>query len=151
MNKYWFDVLIPFLVRWEGLKLTAYQCSANVWTIGIGSTMYPDGTRVEPGDVCTKEEAYEYCKCDLRERAAVVMPMIKNDEWTEGAKFAMLMSLAYNIGTTALRDSTALARINNHADDGDIAEAWSWWNKANGVTVAGLVNRRNAEIDVAFS
>ena len=151
MNDDYLDILVPFLERWEGLKLEAYQCSAYVWTIGIGTTVYPDGTQVEPGDVCTVEEAYIYCMDDLRKRAELVEPMIKNNDWIDGAKFAMLMSLAYNIGTTALRDSTALARINNHAADADIAEAWSWWNKASGVTVAGLVNRRNAEIDVAFS
>ena len=151
MNDDYLDVLVPFLERWEGLKLEAYQCSAYVWTIGIGTTVYPDGTPVEAGDVCTVEEAYIYCMHDLRKRSKMVALAINNPDWTHGAKFAMLMSLAYNIGTEALRDSTALARINNHADDGDIAEAWSWWNKANGVTVAGLVNRRNAEIDVAFS
>ena len=147
----WMDVLVPFLERWEGLKTEAYQCSANVWTIGLGTTLYPDCTRVEPGDVCTVEEAYLYCMTDLRERAAAVISLINADEWRSGAKFAMLLSLSYNIGVTALSSSTVLKRINTGSSDEDIKEAWSWWCKAGGKTVQGLVNRRAAELELAYS
>ena len=150
-NQEWLDILVPFLERWEGLETDAYQCSAYVWTIGLGTTVYPDGTRVEPGDVCTVEEAYLYCMVDLRERSAAVLPLINSDKWRSGAKFAMLMSLSYNIGVNALSSSTVLKRINTGASDGDIKEAWSWWCKAGGKTVQGLVNRRAAELETAYS
>ena len=147
----WEDILVKFLERWEGLRLEAYQCSAYVWTIGIGTTVYPDGTDVEPGDVCTMEEAYLYCLDDISHRAAGVKQMVHNESWHDGAKFAALVSLAYNIGTSALSTSTVLKRINDNCAQEDIAEAWSWWNKANGNTVQGLVNRRQAEIELAYS
>ena len=45
----------------EGLKLKPYLCSAGVPTIGIGSTIYPDGTRVTMLDKeITEEQANEY-------------------------------------------------------------------------------------------
>ncbi len=38
--------------HFEGLRLHAYQCSANVWTTGYGHT-----ADVRPGDVISAEEA----------------------------------------------------------------------------------------------
>ena len=35
---------LMLLAKLEGVKLDAYQCSAGVWTIGIGSTKYANGT-----------------------------------------------------------------------------------------------------------
>jgi len=29
---------LKLIKQWEGLKLAAYRCSANVWTIGYGHT-----------------------------------------------------------------------------------------------------------------
>ena len=39
---------IDLIKKWEGCKLTAYKCPAGVWTIGIGTTRYPDGRPVKP-------------------------------------------------------------------------------------------------------
>jgi GH24 family phage-related lysozyme (muramidase) len=41
--------------------LTAYKDGAGVWTIGRGTTIYPDGSHVKQGDTCTLEQAEEYC------------------------------------------------------------------------------------------
>ena len=43
--------------HFEGCKLTAYQCSANRWTIGYGNTFFEDGTPVKQGDTITQERA----------------------------------------------------------------------------------------------
>ena len=147
MTEDWRITLIQFLEQWEGLRLEAYQCSANVWTIGIGTTVYPSGVAVEEGDICTHDEAYQYCEYDIEERAKVIMPLINPAQWREGVRFAMVMSLAYNIGTNAFNESTVLKRINQGYADSLIREAWGWWNKAGGKTVRGLVNRRNAEME----
>ena len=49
------------LIReFEGFVASAYLCPANVWTIGIGTTVYPNGTKVKKGDKCTQEQAHEY-------------------------------------------------------------------------------------------
>ena len=50
---------LKLLVEFEGLKLDSYQCSAAVWTIGIGSTKYANGQPVKKGDKITQEEAYK--------------------------------------------------------------------------------------------
>ena len=38
--------------KFEGCELQAYQCSANVWTIGYGHTQ-----GIKEGDACTQEDA----------------------------------------------------------------------------------------------
>ena len=49
--------MFELIKKWEGLSLKAYKCPAGVWTIGYGTTFYPDGSKVKEGDTCTKEEA----------------------------------------------------------------------------------------------
>lgn len=54
------------------------------------------------------------------------------------------VSLAYNVGVAGTRKSTAVRRLN----EGDVAgacEAITWWNKAGGRVVRGLVRRRSHE------
>ena len=57
------------------------------------------------------------------------------------------INLAYNIGLPGFLGSTALKR---HIDGNKkgCAEAIGWWNKVNGKTVQGLVNRRNREVQM---
>ena len=43
--------------EFEGLRLSAYRCSAGVPTIGYGNTRYEDGKLVKMGDRITKERA----------------------------------------------------------------------------------------------
>jgi GH24 family phage-related lysozyme (muramidase)/LysM repeat protein len=60
-------------------------------------------------------------------------------------QFDALVSFAYNIGTGAFLDSTALRRI-NAGDYAGGAEAMKLFNKSGGQVVQGLVNRRNDEV-----
>ena len=43
--------------KYEGLRLQAYKCPAGIWTIGYGNTSYPDGRKVQEGDIITAEYA----------------------------------------------------------------------------------------------
>ena len=96
--------------RFEGCKLKAYQCSAKVWTIGVGNTFYEDGSSVKQGDVITQERADRLFVILLDQFAAQVRPLIKqplNDN-----QFGALLSFAYNAGVGALRRSTLLRLVN---------------------------------------
>jgi len=48
---------VSLIKRFEGLKLNAYLCSANVPTIGYGNTYYPNGVKVKLGDKISQEKA----------------------------------------------------------------------------------------------
>lgn len=126
----------------EGFYSNAYLCPAGVWTIGIGTTIYPNGTKVKQGDKCTMTQAVEYLSHDLQsfERTvnqAVTVSLSQN-------QFDALVSLAYNIGSNAFEDST-LVKYLNAGKYKSAAEEFLVWNKGGGKVLKGLVNRRAVE------
>lgn len=73
-------------------------------------------------------------------------PAILTERSREGPRFAAV-SLAYNIGVSGYCNSTARRRFNAGNMAGG-CEAITWFNKAGGRVVRGLVNRRNKEAKV---
>jgi lysozyme len=63
--------------QFEGLKLNAYLCSANVPTIGYGNTYYPNGVKVKLGDKISQEQAEELLKDILKKFEAIVNRKLK--------------------------------------------------------------------------
>ena len=57
---------IEMICRFEGLQLSAYDDGVGVWSIGFGTIVYPSGTRVRKGDICTLEQAKFYMSHDLK-------------------------------------------------------------------------------------
>jgi lysozyme len=133
---------VELIKEFEGLRLRAYRCPAGVWTIGYGTTVYPNGRRVQMGDQCTMEQAVEYLTNDLKgfEHAVakmVTVPLTEN-------QFSALVSFAYNVGGGALSKSTLL-RLLNAGDYAGAANQFRRWNLAAGNELPGLVKRRAAE------
>ena len=62
------DACVQLIKKFEGLRLTAYQDSVGIWTIGYGTTRI-NGRGVQPGETCTKEQAEQYLKDDLNKVA----------------------------------------------------------------------------------
>ncbi|MGE8598008.1 MAG: lysozyme [Acinetobacter calcoaceticus] len=130
------------ICNFEGLKLSAYDDGTGVWTIGYGTTRYPNGKRVSEGDRCTLEQAKAYMQHDLKifERAvnsSVKVPLKQN-------QFDALVSLAYNIGVGAFKHSTLLKKLNS-GDYKEAANQFDVWVNAGGKRLQGLVNRRAME------
>jgi len=136
---------IKLITDWEGLKLKPYLCSANVPTIGYGSTRYENGNKVKLTDApITKERALELFKNTLHTYERDVDALARDD--INQNQFNALVSFAYNLGTTALRNSTLLKKVNLNPNDKTIANEFVKWVNAGGRRVQGLVNRRNAEV-----
>ena len=129
--------------RFEGCKLKAYKCPANVWTIGWGQTFYPDGTKVKEGDVITQERADELFDIIINDFARMTDALVKS-EVTEN-NFAALVSFTFNVGTGNLKKSTLLKKVNANPKDPSIKAEFMKWTRANGVVLKGLVRRREAE------
>ena len=135
---------LDLIKRFEGCKLTAYQCSAGVWTIGVGTTAAA-GLGIEPakGMTITQDRAEDLLRQGVEKFAATVDALITAK--VNANQFGACVSLAYNIGPTAFAKSTVLRELNAGNYD-KAAAAFRMWNKAGGEVIQGLVNRREAEI-----
>lgn len=128
---------IALIKKFEGCELTAYQCSAGVWTIGYGHTK-----GVEKGMTISKESAEDMLVEELHEyenyiNDNVTAPLSQN-------QFDAMVSWVYNLGPANLKASTLLKVLNAGDYDGVPAQI-KRWNKAGGVTLDGLIRRREAE------
>lgn len=129
-----------FISSFEGCRLSAYMCSAGVWTIGYGHT-----EDVKEGDTCTEEQAKAWLIDDIRE-TQVLLAYYVNVPVTQN-EFIALVSLAFNVGVGALMKSKLLRKLNS-GDRDSAAEEFLDFDLANGKRVAGLTRRRKAEHDL---
>ena len=123
--------------KFEGCELKAYQCSANVWTIGYGHT-----AGVVEGDEIDQATADTLLQEDLSEFEGYV------NQWVmvplEQNQFDALVSWTYNLGVGNLKSSTMLKELNNGNYD-RVPSEMARWNKAGGEVLEGLERRRKAE------
>ena len=129
--------------KFEGCKLKAYKCPANVWTIGFGNTFYEDGTKVKEGEVITQERADELFDIIISDFVRMTDALVKSDV-TEN-NFSALVSFTFNVGTGNLKKSTLLKKVNANPKDPSIKAEFMKWTRANNVVLKGLVRRREAE------
>lgn len=133
----------------EGLELHSYLCPAKVWTIGIGTTKYPSGARVQPKETCTEAQAYEFLAHDLAGAAKDVDDLTVDT--INQNQFDALTSFVYNLGRGNFQKSTLLKLINANPNDPNIRAEFAKWNKGGGEVLKGLVIRRDKEADLYFS
>jgi lysozyme len=117
---------IEVLKEREGCKLTAYQDSVGVWTVGCGHTSAAGPPQVTPGMTITEEEAEEILACDLDQYEQAVNEAVTTD--MEQWQFDAYTSLCFNIGPGAFADSTTVERF-NMGEIEEAAEAILYWNK----------------------
>ena len=123
--------------HFESCKLTAYQDSVGVWTIGWGHT-----AGVKKGDNWTQDEADDILLNDLEKFEGYVnqyvqVPLTQN-------QFDALVSWTFNLGPGNLKSSTMLTKLNEKSYD-EVPSQMKRWNKAGGKVLRGLERRRNAE------
>jgi len=134
---------LDLIKEFEGLRLDAYQDSVGVWTIGYGSTYWPDGRRVKKGDRLANEaEAEQLLRDTVKTYEAGVNRVVKV-HITQN-QFDALVSFAFNLGVGALEKSTLVKKLNK-IDVIPVANEFSRWTKAGGKELAGLRRRRAAE------
>ena len=133
---------IALIKQFEGCKLTAYQDSVGVWTIGYGWTQPVDGKPIRAGMTIKQETAERLLKTGLVSYESDVSRLVKVG-MTQG-QFDALVSFTYNLGARSLSTSTLLRKLNAGDYTGAAAEFMSW-NKAGGKALKGLTRRREAE------
>lgn len=126
-----------FVKQFEGRELKAYRCSAGVLTIGYGHTK-----GVKEGDEISASEAEQLLVEDLTAIADDLNRLV-NVPVSDG-QYIALLSLAFNIGASALKKSTLLFHLNHKRYDEAAAE-FDKWVYASGKVSEGLKRRRAAE------
>lgn len=131
---------LDLIKSFEGLRLEAYKCPANIDTIGYGST----GFHVKPGLKITEKEAEDLLRKDVVRFEKAVNDLIEVP--LNQQQFDALVSFAFNVGINALATSTLRKRLNNKEEPNKVAnEELRKWVKGENGPLPGLVKRREAE------
>jgi lysozyme len=132
---------LDLIKRFESLRLEAYLCPAQVWTIGWGHT-----AGVGPGDSITSARAEELLEGDVAQVEAD-LPKVVHAPLTQG-QWDALVSLCFNLRGGALGLARLAPRLVAKINAGDVAGAAAELldiNHAGGHVVPGLTRRRGAE------
>lgn len=121
----------------EGCRLRPYQCSAGVWTSGIGHT-----AEVKPKQDITERQA----------AANLVADVLNTERWLAVCVpvdmpqpvYDSLVSFAFNVGTGAACRSTLVSFIKRQ-QWWQACDQLTRWVFVNGVRNPGLENRRARE------
>lgn len=137
-------IALDFLKKHEGLRLTAYRCTAGVATIGYGHT----GRDVLPGMTITKGQAEELLAQDIDTAAEAVDNNITVP--LTPYQWAALVSFVFNVGAGTFASSTLLRAV-NAGDEKAVSVQWMRWVYAGKRRIQGLENRRKDELELYFT
>ena len=128
---------IDLIKHFEGCETKAYQCSANVWTVGYGHTR-----GVREGDEITQDKAEYFLLEDLKHFEDYVDRLVEVS--LNQDQFDALVAWTFNLGPTNLGESTLLKKLNEGHHD-EVPSEMARWNRSNGQILEGLKRRRKAE------
>ncbi|ODS09765.1 lysozyme [Vibrio scophthalmi] len=134
----------------EGCRLKAYQCSADVWTIGLGQTQ-----GVTEETVYTLDDAASSFVRSVSDAENVVKNRITQTP-TQG-EYDMMVSFVYNLGAGKFASSTLLKKF-NQGDRAGACNEYPRWVFVNGKNCRidanncrGIPKRRDKEQDVCLN
>jgi lysozyme len=138
---------MPVIEQFEGFRAAPYKDSAGIPTIGYGTIQYPNGKAVTMKDpAVTKQQAEGFLKFQMSQKSAAIAPCLQRAATLHQG--AAMLSLTYNIGTSAFKTSTVLKKF-NAAKIAEAADAFLLWDKATVdgqlVVIPGLHKRRVQE------
>lgn len=127
----------------EGVRTTAYQDDAGIWTIGIGhvAPWVREGLTI---DMATVERLFtnDVSRFERTITESVRVNVTQN-------QFDALVSFAFNIGAQAFRGSTLLKELNKGNYQAVPGQMMRWVKVTidqQKVTNRGLINRRTSEV-----
>ena len=131
---------ITTVEQFEGYVPEAYQDPVGIWT-----RCYGDTTNVTPGATYSAEECARSLNDHLVETSRPIMRCVPSLAQQHPKVIVAVLDMAYNIGPTAFCKSS----VARYANAGDWAAACrrisEIYTTAKGVSLRGLVVRRNAE------
>src|SRR3990167_8073967 len=141
------------LMEWEGFKAEIYKDSVGLDTIGVGHLLthdeinlgeivLEDEQAVKFEDGLTEDQVLSLLARDVRKFERVIQDVrvgLKQNE------FDALVIFAFNVGVHEFVRSTLLEELNAGAYE-NVPRELRRWNRAGGLVVKGLSNRREKEI-----
>lgn len=133
----WAAIALTIVAGFEGIRQYAYLDPVGIPTICFGETK---GVKI--GDKATIDQCKAMLMASLSEahdsvNRCVKVPMTPSRE-------AALTSFTYNVGGNAFCKSTLVRKLNDGDTEGACNELLRW-DKAKGITLRGLANRRAEE------
>ena len=136
--------------EFEGFRASPYKCAAGVWTIGYGTTYYPDGELVQPWDKpISKEKATDLLEHHMDH---AIIPVLEKSIPTWGLmnanQKAAIISFAYNLGAHFYGNSgfnTITKTLSKKENWEDVPSAMMLYVNPGSTFEAGLRRRRKAE------
>ncbi|WP_281629193.1 lysozyme [Vibrio sp. St2] len=110
---------LEHIANLEGCRTEAYQCSANVWTLGLGHT-----SNVKRGDTVNNEQIARNFIADVQLAESTVNKHL-NAEITQ-AQFDVLVSFVFNLGAGNFKRSTMLKLFNQGKHEKACLELQRW-------------------------
>lgn len=131
--------------EFEGFRAAPYLCPAGKWTRGYGTVYKLDGVRVKATDPPIDEptaalELQSLLRSVYLPAVVRLCPSINKPH-----TLAAIGDFAFNLGVSALANSTLRLRINAGRWE-DVSFELRRWINANGVPSNGLRRRREAEV-----
>lgn len=149
------DQGLQLLSEWEGVENTVYKDSAGLDTIGVGHLLTAQelsSGRISIADVdvdysngLNDTQVKELLAQDLERFVEAVNNCVTVE--LKQHQFDALVAFCFNVGVGAFKNSTLLKELNQGNYDAIPGQLKRWVN-AGGRPVAGLVNRRNNEINL---
>ena len=129
---------LNLIKKFEGCRLTAYQDTVGVWTIGYGTTNADKaitGTTICQGLRISQETADEWLRQSVDKKYGPKVDKYSAYNWNQN-EFDALVSFAYNIGSI-----DGLTASGSRSKE-EIADKIQAYNKAGGKVLSGLIRRR---------
>jgi GH24 family phage-related lysozyme (muramidase) len=132
----------------------AYPDPIRGWeipTIGYGTTRYPDGRKVQQGDVITQARAEECLKFEVDQVCGTALERIPTWSQMQDNQRGALYSFAYNLGANFYGNANfaSISKVCDSVDRWDdadwIAEQFVKYRNPGTAAESGLRRRREAE------
>lgn len=143
------EQVFSFIAKLEKFYPKAYP-DYTQWSVGYGSGMNWDThTPVTKDTTVDEATAKRWLLAEAAQNMATINKYVKVP--LNANQRTALAAFVYNVGDGAFIGSTLLKKINAKASRAEIEAAWKEWRMAGGKVNPGLVNRRQAEINMYFS
>ena len=140
--------------HFEGVKNRPYLCPALLWTIGVGSVLYPEQAKLpmakrkayplrpEHNRIWSESEidalfSHDVYRFERGVERYVTVPLSQGE-------YDCLVAFSFNLGLGTLQKSTLRQKLNRGDKEGAL-ESLLKYNKAGGKVLKGLDLRRKAE------